>query len=184
MPARTSHELVQLLSDIEQRSVARLSSLPELEKAQAHQYWEGVLFSLNEMHLVAPLDEVSEILHYPADITRVPGTHPWVKGVANVRGSLLPIIDFQLFLGGEPVMTGRRCRVLVVKHQGILSGLLVKEVMGMRHFSREKRVDYQPQGAGLLERFVKTAFEYGEDSWPVFGMFALAESTEFQMAAQ
>jgi len=181
MSARTPHELVQLLSDIEQRSVTRLSSLPELEAA--HQHWEGVVFSLDEMRLVAPLNEVAEILHYPADITLVPGTHSWVKGVANVRGSLLPIIDLQLFLGGKPVMTGRRCRVLVVKHQGMLSGLLVKEVMGMRHFPRECQIDYSPPDDELLGRFVKTAFEYDGDNWPVFGMFALAESTEFQVAA-
>ena len=181
MPARTPHELVQLLSDIEQRSVARLAALPELE--DAHQYWEGVVFSLNEQRVVAPLKEVAEILHYPADITRVPGTHAWVKGVANVRGSLLPIIDLQLFLGGDPVVASRRCRVLVVKYQGIFSGLLIKDVLGMRHFSQENQMDYSPSSDGLLKQFVKTAFEYDGDNCPVFSMFALAESTEFQMAA-
>jgi len=181
MLAQTSHELVQLLSDIEQRSIAQVSHLPELE--EAHQYWEGVLFSLDQVRLIAPLNEVVEILHFPADITRVPGTHAWVKGVANVRGSLLPIIDLQLFLGGKPVMTGRRCRVLVIKHQGVFSGLLVQGVIGMRHFSQEKQKEYSPSGDSLLERFVSTAFEYDGDIWPVFGMFALAESAEFQIAA-
>lgn len=181
MPARTPRELVQLLSDIEQCSVARLAALPELE--DAHHYWEGVIFSLNGQRLVAPLNEVAEILHYPADITRVPGTHAWVKGVANVRGSLLPIIDLQLFLGGELVVIGRRCRVLVVKYQGFFSGLLVNDVLGMRHFSQENQMDYSPSGEGLLERFVKTAFEYDGDNCPVFSMFALADSAEFQMAA-
>ncbi|MFC1602793.1 chemotaxis protein CheW [Pseudomonadota bacterium] len=181
MLARTPHELVQLLSDIEQRSIVQQSALPELE--EAHQYWEGVVFSLNEMQLVAPLNEVAEILHFPTDITFVPGTHSWVKGVANVRGSLLPIIDLQLFLGGKPVTTGRSCRVLVVKHQDIFSGLLVKDVMGMRHFSQENQIDYSAQSDGMLERFVKTAFEYDGETYPVFSMFALARSAEFQMAA-
>ncbi len=181
MPSRTPHELVQLLNDIEQRSVAQISSLPELE--EAHHYWEGVLFTLDQKRLIAPLNEVVEILHYPAGITHVPGTHAWVKGVANVRGTLLPIIDLQLFLGGHPVMTGRRCRVLVIKHQGVFSGLLVKEVMGMRHFSQERQLDYTPAGDGLLERFIEGAYEYEGENWPIFGMFALAESTEFQMAA-
>jgi len=181
MLAKSPHELVQLLSDIEQRSVIRQAALPELE--EAHQYWEGLLFLLGERRLVAPLNEVAEILHFPADITFVPGTHSWVKGVANVRGSLLPIIDLQLFLGGEPVQTGRNSRVLVVKHQGIFSGLLVKEVMGMRHFSQENQMDYSITDSGLLEGFVKTAFEYDGEDCPVFGMFALAVSKEFQMAA-
>ncbi len=181
MPARSSHELVQLLSDIERRSVARLSVLPELE--EAHQYWEGLVFFLSGKRLVAPLNEVAEILHFPADITRVPGTHAWVKGVANVRGSLLPIIDLQRFLGGDPVAMDRRCRVLVIRHQGIFSGLLVEEVLGMRHFPREGRMDYTPSGAGRFEPFVTAAFALDGEQCPVFSMFALAGSTEFQMAA-
>jgi len=181
MQARTPHDLVQLLSDIEQRSIVQQSALPELE--EAHQHWEGVVFSLNKMQLVAPLNEVAEILHFPTDITFVPGTHSWVKGVANVRGSLLPIIDLQLFLGGKPVVTGRSCRVLVVKYQDLFSGLLVEEVMGMRHFSQENQIDYSVKNDDMLERFIKTAFEYDENIYPVFSMFALAESTEFQMAA-
>ncbi len=181
MTAKSPHELIQLLSKIEQRSIVRQAALPELE--EAHQYWEGMIFSLGDMRLVAPLNEVAEMLHFPADVTFVPGTHSWVKGVANVRGSLLPIIDLQMFLGGKPVITGRECRVLVVKHQGIFSGLLVKNVMGMRHFSQEEQIEYSISSGGLLDKFVKTAFEYDGENCPVFGMFALAESAEFQMAA-
>ncbi|MCF6355484.1 MAG: chemotaxis protein CheW [Candidatus Polarisedimenticolaceae bacterium] len=181
MLARTPREIVQLLSDIEQRSVARLSALPEQEDAR--QYWEGLIFALGEMRLAAPLNEVAEILHFPAEITRVPGTHPWVKGVANVRGSLLPIIDLQLFLGEKPVIPDRRCRVLIIRHKGVFSGLLVREVMGMRHFSREGKMDYAPLDTGLFEQFVKITFEYAGDLYPVFSMFALADSSEFQMAA-
>ncbi|VAX06456.1 hypothetical protein MNBD_GAMMA26-224 [hydrothermal vent metagenome] len=180
MPASEPQELVQLLHRIEQRSRAQAIGLPQQEEVQ--QYLEGVIFSLNEYRLVAPMSEVAELLQFPADVTQVPGTQPWVRGVANIRGTLLPIIDLQLFLGGEPVPSGRRSRVLIIKHKEIYTGLLVKEVLGMRHFPERSHISYPPP-EGLLGKFIDTAFEHEGDTWPVFGMFALAESSEFQTAS-
>ena len=34
-----------------------------------------------------------------AGLTRVPGAKTWVKGIANVRGQLLPILDLRQYLG-------------------------------------------------------------------------------------
>ncbi|HEC14956.1 MAG TPA: purine-binding chemotaxis protein CheW [Sedimenticola sp.] len=180
MPASASRELVDLLRGIEQRSRARAAGLPQQEETR--QYWEGVIFSLGDARLAAPLNEVTEILHFPSIVTAVPGTRPWVRGVANIRGNLLPIVDLQLFLGGGPVMDERRGRILVIRHGEIFTGLLVKEVTGMRHFQRENRIDYSPP-EGPMEKFVHGAFEQDGGTWPVFSMYALAESPEFQVAA-
>lgn len=180
MPVSESRELVELLQSIERRNRAQAAGLPQQEEIR--EYWEGVIFSLEDIRLVAPLKEVVEILHFPTVITPVPGTQPWVRGVANVRGNLLPIIDLQLFLGGNPVLDERRGRVLVVKHQGIFTGLLVKEVTGMRHFPQESRIDFSPPN-GVMKKFVRTAYEQDGEAWPVFGMYALAECPEFQIAA-
>ena len=45
-------------------------------------------------------DEVVEILPMP-QVTPVPGAQPWLLGVANIRGNLLPIVDLKQFLEGE-----------------------------------------------------------------------------------
>ena len=44
-------------------------------------------------------EETREVLGFPAVITRIPGAKSWVKGLANVRGSLLPMLDLKQFLG-------------------------------------------------------------------------------------
>ena len=36
---------------------------------------------------------------YPAAVTRVPGAKGWMRGLSNVRGQLLPVIDLRAFLG-------------------------------------------------------------------------------------
>jgi len=173
-------EIIQLLRGIEQRSRAHAAGLPQQEEVQ--QYWEGVVFSLNGAYLAAPLNEVAEILHFPAVVTHVPGTQPWMQGVANIRGNLLPIVDLQLFLGGEQIIDDRRSRVLIIRRKEVFIGLLVQEVVGMRHIPQHQQIDFPPPN-GLMGRFVKSAFEHDGETWPVFGMFALVESKEFQIAA-
>ena len=51
-----------------------------------------------ETFLVAR-EETREVLGYPAVVTRIPGAKSWVKGLANVRGQLLPMLDLRQFLG-------------------------------------------------------------------------------------
>ena len=61
--------------------------------------WVGVAFRLaGEVFLVAR-EETREVLAYPAAVTRVPGARSWIRGLANVRGQLLPIVDLRAFLG-------------------------------------------------------------------------------------
>ena len=67
--------------------------------------------------------------------TRVPGAKSWIKGLANVRGQLLPIIDLRHFLGSGITPITRNTRVLVVNHREIPAGLVVDEVLGFRRFA-------------------------------------------------
>ena len=75
------------------------------------------------------------MLGYPAVITRIPGSKSWVKGLANVRGQLLPMIDLRQFLGSGATAPQRNTRVVVVNHREIPAGLIVDEVLGFRRFA-------------------------------------------------
>jgi hypothetical protein len=59
------------------------------------------------------MGEVGEVLHEPR-CTLLPGS-PWVKGVANLRGRLLPIMDLCGFSAELSPLRKQR-RVLVVEH--------------------------------------------------------------------
>src|ERR1700758_3164570 len=61
------------------------------------QSWTGLGFRLRERWLVAPREDVREVITVPR-MTRVPGARPWMLGVANVRGNLLPITDLAQLL--------------------------------------------------------------------------------------
>ena len=67
-----------------------------------------------------------------------PGAKSWVKGLANVRGQLLPMLDLRQFLGSGATTPGRNTRVVVVNHREIPAGLMVDEVLGFRRFAESE----------------------------------------------
>jgi purine-binding chemotaxis protein CheW len=48
-----------------------------------------------------------------------------MEGVINLRGKIVSVIDLRKRLGEKQVKSGRRNRILVVDHNGRLSGLIV-----------------------------------------------------------
>ncbi len=173
--------LFQMLRAIESRSMEFAAGLPQREEME--ETWEGVLFSAGGHTLVAPLGEVKEIINYTADITSVPGTRSWLLGVANIRGNLLPIVDLQAYLLGRTTVPGRRSRVLVIDHDGIFSGLLVDQMVGIRHFRASEQTKRSVPLPESIGRFVGRYFEHEQEIWPVFSMLRLAENPEFLLAA-
>ena len=179
MVSADARDILLQLNDIEQRCHQFAAGLPQEE---VKQFWEGVLFNVAGVGAIAPLDEVKEILNFPAELTKVPGTKDWVLGMANIRGNLLPIFDLQLFLGSTPVPIGRRSRVLVIDHEGMFAGLLIGDVQGMRHFADEQLAGVKGL-PDMLAPFVEKAYELDGVVRPVFSMKKLAQSTGFRVAS-
>jgi twitching motility protein PilI len=173
--------LFRLLADIERRCLSSAAGLPQQRTLE--ETWDGVLFSVRSRLLIAPLAEIREILNYPASMTSVPGTRAWVRGVANIRGNLLPVIDLQSFLLGRSTVPGRRSRVLVIGLEGSASGLLVDQMVGIRHFGVSHQSGEIPELPDAIKRFVTHAYEQDNRVWPVFSMRRLTECQEFQFTA-
>lgn len=61
-------------------------------------------------------------------ITRVPNSRPYLKGLVNLRGKILPVIDLRLRFGMEAAeMTEETC-IIFAQVQGVEVGLLVDRV--------------------------------------------------------
>ncbi|MGY2289169.1 chemotaxis protein CheW [Pseudomonas sp. SDO528_S397] len=162
----------ELLLDIDRRCRLLAADLPSQETRQ--QGWSGIGFRLGEHWYVAPMGEVAEVLHEPR-CTLMPGVKPWVKGVANLRGRLLPVMDLGGFLG-YPLFSAvyRQRRVLVVEVDDIFIGLLVDEVVGMQHFAQDALMTPPADGTP----FIQGRFD-GAQPWQVFSPFALAQAPGF-----
>lgn len=177
----SSHpEPFALLQSIERRCLEHAVGLPML--VEVEDVWSGVGFRLGRHRLVAPLAEVVEILEIPP-VTKVPMTKSWVKGIANVRGNLLPILDLNGFLYGVPTSIAPQCRVLATNYKGVFTGVLVEEVLGLRHFREEERTSVLPSIDEAMRPFMKRAFWRDGEYWGVFSLHRLVETPTFMQVA-
>lgn len=135
-----------------------------------------------EVFLVAR-EETREVLGLPGSITRIPGARSWVKGLANVRGQLLPILDLRQYLGSGATQGGRNARVLVVNHREVPAGLMVDEVLGFRRFADREFSAEVPPTVVRVDRYLAGAFRRGSEVWPVLSLRNLVESPSFLQAA-
>lgn len=170
----------ELLRSIEERSRQQAFGIPQ--QIEVRRPWSGIGFRVGDTYLVSPLGEVEEILVYP-DLTRVPSAQIWVKGIANVRGTLLPIMDLRGFIEGQATRLQRRTRVLVIRHKNLAAGLVVDEALGLRHFFEEEHTDSLPQVSAELAGYIGGAYRQGERLWGVFDMHQLAEDPRFLQVA-
>ena len=115
--------------------------------------------------------------------TGVPGAHPWMLGVANVRGTLLPVVDLKQFLEGERTVMHESQRVLVVRQPGGEVAVTIDELYGQRSFVDGQGIDLAQVSEGRYSHFIDRAYRMGEQDWGVFSLARLARTPEFRQAA-
>ena len=106
----------------------------EQKKEEQLETW--VTFSLANENFGLPVQNVREILR-AGTITRVPHAPDPVRGVTNMRGRVLPVVDLRLRLGIKEAEVGHLSRVLVVESLGRLIGLLVDSVRQVIRINRK-----------------------------------------------
>lgn len=180
MAAASSSNPFDLLVEIEQRSRQHAAPVPRQEEKGT--LWSGVGFLLGDRRYVVPLNEVAEILPIP-DLTKVPGVKAWLKGLANIRGTLLPVVDLPHFLGRSGFRPSKRSRVLVLNHSGVFSGVVVEEVLGLHHFREEHRISGAMQVDKSVQPYVRGGFNRQGDQWVVFSLFRLSQDPGFLQVA-
>lgn len=165
----------ELLAEQEQKT-AYVSGLPSDQDVK--EKWSGVQFRLNGMDLLVPLSEVVEIADIPA-VAKVPGVKFWVKGIANMRGNLLPVLDLNGFLFNKSTKVDAQSRLLVLHQDDVYAGLIVERVAGMKHFWVEERTSNLPEVSSEFGPYIKGSFKRMSEHLPVFSMASLAKTDAF-----
>jgi twitching motility protein PilI len=171
----------ELLKELEKRS--RMVAAGNTADTAAGQEWVGVAFRMGGETFLVAREETREVLGYPAVVTRIPGAKLWVKGLANVRGQLLPMLDLRQFLGSGSTTVGRNTRIVVVNHRDIPAGLMVDEVLGFRRFAEAEFNAEPPPTVIRCDSYLAGAFRRGGEVWPVLSLKSLVESQSFLQAA-
>jgi twitching motility protein PilI len=170
----------EVLAEYERKSLAHVAGLPE--QLDAPGLWRGVGYRIGRHRLASGFDEVVEIIPLPP-VTPVPGAQPWMLGVANVRGNLLPVVDLKQFLEGERTVLHDGQRMLVVRQPGGDVAVLIDELYGQRSFTEPQLIDADELATGRYAHFIERAYRLDQHPWGVFSLERLARTPEFRQAA-
>jgi twitching motility protein PilI len=181
MPRPLAISPVAVLARLESRARTVASELPQDAGTDVGTA-RYIGFRLADHALLTLMHDVLEILPYP-DLSRVPGAKPWLRGISQIRGRLLSIVDASLFLGGAPTPVRRGTRILIVQHEELLAGIVVDEVFGMKH-QLGQVTSFVPEGeAHWLAGAVRHGVELEGEHWGIFDIAALTSNPEFFKAA-
>lgn len=109
-----------------------------------------LVFDLVGEHCGLDVNLVREIVHVPPRITRVPNAPQYVKGVINLRGTVIPVLDCALKMSGTHTGSTTESRIVVAEFEGIQFGVLVDAVREVRSVSDSLIEDADASGTGSI----------------------------------
>ncbi len=130
------------------------------EETQREEPETWVTFTLGSEVYGMPVTHVQEILRV-ATITRVPRAPRPVRGITNLRGRVLVVLDTRVRLGLKRAEADERSRILVVQSRGRQIGLLVDAVQQVVRLYRS-RVQ-PPPGEVMTEASIYVTGVYQAD---------------------
>ncbi|MFO1423712.1 MAG: chemotaxis protein CheW [Candidatus Competibacteraceae bacterium] len=138
---------------------------------------------LGSWNLLFSMDDVAEIVPMPR-ITRVPGVKRWLLGIANLRGKVISVSDLRDFLTGRLTPQLPSSQAVVIRSGQWDYGLLVDEVIGMRHFGPQHRRTTLDEVEMGLRSYVTEAFLNDGQYWLAFDTGKLLVDPRFLHASQ
>lgn len=108
-----------------------------------------VTFKLDNEEFAVDILKVQEI-NKMTDITRIPNAPPFVEGVINLRGKIIPVVDLRKRLGFEGRSFGKSTRIIVVELEGMVLGFIVDSVSEVLRIS-ESTVEPPPSLVSGME---------------------------------
>ncbi len=100
--------------------------------------------------------KVKEVLQCPP-LSNVPQSHPVVRGISNIRGHTISIMDLSMAIGGSPVTDIENAFVIISEYNRSIQGFLVKEVERIVNLNWK---DMLPPPAGAAGASYLTAVTY------------------------
>ncbi len=122
-------------------------------------------FSVAEERLAMSIGAVQEIIETP-QVTKVPMTPDYIRGVINLRGNVVPVVDLGARLNrGKLTISKRSCIVLVeVKSQNeaYVLGMLVDEVNNILEIPRDDVKPAPEFGSEIRTDFIEAMGRVGD----------------------
>ncbi len=113
------------------------------QEAEIENVVQLVGFMVGDEEFAVPILGIQEIIK-PIEYTRAPKTPPYVLGVFNLRGSVLPLIDLRMKFGLSRSKENEDTRYMVIKHNDEVAGFVIDRLTQATRI-KESAIDPAPE---------------------------------------
>jgi purine-binding chemotaxis protein CheW len=111
-------------------------------------------FVIDSEHFAIDISNIKEIIGVEP-IAFVPQTERYIKGILNLRGEIVPVIDVRLrFMKPEKEYTDETC-IVVVLYQDYILGLIVDSILGVYPIAQDMIAAPPSANSNYYNQFVK-----------------------------
>lgn len=122
----------------------------EIEDTLSNKY---LIFELDKQEYAIAIQYVVDIINVQP-VTRVPSCPEFVRGITNLRGKVIPIIDVRIRFGKQPQDYNERTCIIVVEMWGLSVGMIIDSVSEVRTIESEDIAPPPTFTSGVDIRFV------------------------------
>lgn len=83
-----------------------------------------VVFKINEQYYAIDIFKV-KIIERISDFTRVPNSPSYIKGIINLRGDVVPVVDLRARFSMESKIDKENSRIIIIRLEELIVGLIV-----------------------------------------------------------
>lgn len=136
-----------------------LESIDRSTQLAGHNRLALLLFRLGPRQMFGiNVFKVQEVIRRPP-LSSMPGEHPYIAGVADIRGRIVPVIDLQRAIGGETLGSSTGEHVIVAEFNRSTQGFLVSNVDRIVHVDVAQ---LQPPPTGSGEGYLTAITRYND----------------------
>ena len=135
--------------------------LTEAETAQGETTQQYVTFSLNNEIYAIEVLKVKEIIELTY-ITRVPHLPHFLKGVINLRGTIIPVVDLKLKFGMKSTKYQKHTCIIITEFSQEVMGLIVDSVSDVVQLLPEEISEAPSFGLKIRTDFIKGMAKIGD----------------------
>ena len=128
-------------------------SVNEIQQVEGSGTLQLVSFRLAQEEYGIEITKVQEII-LMGDITRVPQTSDYIKGLINLRSTVIPIVDLRLRFGLEQSDATNETRIMVVNVAGKTIGIIVDAVSEVLRIAKDQIAPPPATVAGLGQEYL------------------------------
>ena len=121
-----------------------------------------LIFSVHDVEYGIDIGNVTEIIGIQ-DMTPIPNSPPYVRGITNIRGTIVPVVDMRLRFGIEEAEYNERTCIVLISSENMYIGLVVDSVEDVVQLTPENILPLPQGSVAENNKYLKAIGKDGEN---------------------